>query len=168
MCKRMLLSAWWRHFWKYGGRWFPEPLSPPHPHPLSCLRRSDSSCVRCSFLLRYLSAHARHLAFMAWQYMWWPNVDHDIECTVKSSVRCQEEAKNPAKKTGTWTWSNGLWKRLHIDFVGPFMGKMFLVVVDTFLNFWMWCQWIMQRVQQLSKRCDTFLNFGAARTHHNG
>ena len=30
---------------------------------LSCLRRSDSSCVRCSFLLRSLSAHARHRSF---------------------------------------------------------------------------------------------------------
>ena len=30
---------------------------------VSCLHRSGSSCVRCSFLLRYLSAHARHLSF---------------------------------------------------------------------------------------------------------
>ena len=30
---------------------------------VSCLRRSDSSCVRCSFLLRSLSAHARHRSF---------------------------------------------------------------------------------------------------------
>ena len=30
---------------------------------LSCLHRSDSSCVRCSFMLRSLSAHARHRSF---------------------------------------------------------------------------------------------------------
>ena len=84
--------------------------------------------------------HAEHFGMtkmkqMARRYLWWPNVDHDIECTVKSCVRCQEQAKNPAKKTGTWTWSNGPWKRLHIDFAGPFMGKMFLVVVDAYSKY---------------------------------
>ena len=34
-----------------------------HTPGLSCLHRSDSSCVRCSFLLRSLSAHARHRSF---------------------------------------------------------------------------------------------------------
>ena len=24
MCRRVILSAWWRHFWKYGGIWFLE------------------------------------------------------------------------------------------------------------------------------------------------
>ena len=84
--------------------------------------------------------HAEHFGMtkmkqMARRYLWWPKIDHDIECTVKSCARCQEQAKNPAKKTGTWTWSNGPWKRLHIDFAGPFMGKMFLVVVDAYSKY---------------------------------
>ena len=94
-----------------------------------------------SFRLIFLNdLHAEHFGMtkmkqMARRYLWSPKVDHDIECTVKSCARCQEQAKNPAKKTGTWTWSNGPWKRLHIDFAGPFMGKMFLVVVDAYSKY---------------------------------
>ena len=30
-----------------------------------------------------------------------------------------------------WEWPSQPWSRLHIDFAGPFEGKMFLVVVDS-------------------------------------
>ena len=30
----------------------------------------------------------------------------------------------------TWEWPSQPWSILHIDFAGPFMGKMFLVIVD--------------------------------------
>ena len=29
-----------------------------------------------------------------------------------------------------WEWALGPWQRIHIDYAGPFRGKMFLVVVD--------------------------------------
>ena len=29
-----------------------------------------------------------------------------------------------------WKWPSRPWSRLHIDFVGPFRGQMFLVVID--------------------------------------
>ncbi len=29
-----------------------------------------------------------------------------------------------------WEWPNRPWSRLHLDFAGPFMGRMFLVMVD--------------------------------------
>ena len=29
-----------------------------------------------------------------------------------------------------WEWPEHLWDRIYIDFAGPFMGKMFLLVVD--------------------------------------
>ena len=117
--------------------------------------------------------HAEHFGMtkmkqMARRYLWWPKIDHDIECTVKSCARCQEQAKNPAKKTGTWTWSNGPWKQLHIDFAGPFMGKSFWWLLMPILNIWMRYQWIMQRVQQLSNRCDTFSQFSGCIVTDNG
>ena len=30
----------------------------------------------------------------------------------------------------SWEWPTPPWSRLHIDYAGPFQGKMFLVVVD--------------------------------------
>ena len=34
-----------------------------------------------------------------------------------------------------WKWPSSPWERLHIDFAGPFMDRMFLVVVDV-LSIW--------------------------------
>ena len=31
-----------------------------------------------------------------------------------------------------WERKNNPWVRLHIDYLGPFMGKMFLVIVDSY------------------------------------
>ena len=91
-----------------------------------------------SILLKDL--HGEHFGMvrmkqLARRYMWWPGIDGDIESTAKSCVRCQEHAHRPASKAGTWTWPVGPWKRLHIDFAGPFQGKMFLVVVDAYSKY---------------------------------
>ena len=88
--------------------------------------------------------HAEHFGIVkmkqvARRYLWWPSiivvVDQEIETTAKQCTQCQENAKQPTKKTGIWSWSNGPWKRLHVDFAGPTMGKMFLVVVDSYSKF---------------------------------
>ncbi|XP_065189626.1 uncharacterized protein K02A2.6-like [Sycon ciliatum] len=89
-------------------------------------------------LLRDL--HTEHFGMvktkqMARRYLWWPNVDQEIEMLIKACAQCQESAKCPPAKSGTWSWPNGPWKRVHIDFAGPFMGKMFLVVVDAYTKY---------------------------------
>nr|XP_043895059.1 uncharacterized protein K02A2.6-like [Solea senegalensis] len=64
-------------------------------------------------------------------YMWWPNMDIDIEKKVKTCHTCQEHRKAPAcAPLHPWEWPEKPWRRLHIDYAGPFMGKMFLVIVD--------------------------------------
>ena len=41
--------------------------------------------------------------------------------------------KNPARAPShPWEFPAGPWEGLHIDFAGPFMGKMFLIVVDAY------------------------------------
>ena len=30
-----------------------------------------------------------------------------------------------------WLWPTKLWQRLHLDFAGPFQGRMYLLVSDT-------------------------------------
>ena len=41
----------------------------------------------------------------------------------------------PAKEYGSWSWPTGPWQSIHIDFAGPFMSKMFLVIVDAYSRF---------------------------------
>ena len=85
--------------------------------------------------------HAEHQGMvkmkqLARRYMWWPNIDKDIEQIVRACEMCQENAKSPTSATtASWSWPMGPWKRLHVDFAGPFLGKMFLVTVDAFSKF---------------------------------
>ena len=72
---------------------------------------------------------------VARMYVWWPNIDVQIEETVRLCALCQESAKKPAETHGAWSWPAGPWKRLHIDFAGPFLGKMFFVLVDSYSKF---------------------------------
>lgn len=82
--------------------------------------------------------HASHLGIvkikaMARSYMWWPNIDSDIENVVKSCKICTEEQKAPPHAPLTpWPWPEKSWDRVHADFLGPFYGDMYLVVVDAY------------------------------------
>ncbi|XP_031572639.1 uncharacterized protein K02A2.6-like [Actinia tenebrosa] len=83
--------------------------------------------------------HAEHfevVKMLARRYMWWPRMDQEIEDIVKSCVACQETAKAPAaSQPAAWSWPVGPWKRLYLDFAGPFLNKMFLVIVDAFSKY---------------------------------
>lgn len=68
---------------------------------------------------------------LARSYMWWPHMDADIERKVMSCSTCQEQRNTPAcAPPRPWEWPSKPWRRLHIDYAGPFMGKMFLVIID--------------------------------------
>lgn len=68
---------------------------------------------------------------LARSYVWWPNIDSDIEVLVKSCTGCQKHHRNPSKAPlHPWEWPSTPWKRIHIDFAGPFMDHMFLIAVD--------------------------------------
>ena len=69
---------------------------------------------------------------LARKYTWWPSMDNDIEMVVKHCSPCQENAKGSKKEFGSWSWPLGSWHRIHLDFAGPYLGKMFLVMVDSF------------------------------------
>ncbi|CAM1301398.1 Uncharacterised protein g2956 [Pycnogonum litorale] len=73
---------------------------------------------------------------MARRYRWCPRIDNDIEETVRACYTCQEFAKIPPKATKLeWSWPTGPWKRLHLDFAGPFLNKSFLVLVDAYSKY---------------------------------
>ena len=64
--------------------------------------------------------------------VWWPGTDSDIERQVWTCVDCQENQKLQPAATflHPWEWPGHPWECLHIDYAGPFMGKIFLMVVD--------------------------------------
>ena len=65
--------------------------------------------------------------------MWWPNIDLDIENMIKTCKTCIIEQKAPPHAPLTpWPWPEKAWDRIHIDFLGPFHGDMYLVVVDAY------------------------------------
>eukprot|EP00731_Ephydatia_muelleri_P015649 Em0009g73a len=69
---------------------------------------------------------------LARRFVWWPGIDADLEGKVKGCQACQEHGKAPAvAPLHPWEWPARPWSRLHLDFAGPFLGKMFMVVVDT-------------------------------------
>ena len=68
---------------------------------------------------------------LARSYVWWPGMDEQLEAKVKNCRQCQETHKNPpAVPMQSWEWPVQPWSRLHVDYAGPYQGKMFLVVVD--------------------------------------
>lgn len=74
---------------------------------------------------------------VARSYMWWPNMDKDIESRIKCCEICQMTQNCPSNAPlHPWQWPERPWSRLHIDYAGPFMGKMFLIIVDAYSK-WM-------------------------------
>ena len=68
---------------------------------------------------------------LARNYIWWPKMDSAIEDTVKQCQACQESRPSPpAAPLHPWEWPSEPWSRIHLDFAGPYMGSMFLVLVN--------------------------------------
>ena len=60
-------------------------------------------------------------------------MNEEIENITRQCQNCHENTPLPAKvPTVTWSWPSSPWKRLHIDYSAPFMGHMFLVVIDSY------------------------------------
>ncbi|XP_038590458.1 LOW QUALITY PROTEIN: uncharacterized protein K02A2.6-like [Micropterus salmoides] len=64
-------------------------------------------------------------------YFWWPNMAKQIKDLAKNCSSCHKVRNNPPlAPLHAWEFSQEPWHREHIDFAGPFEGKMFLVAVD--------------------------------------
>ena len=74
---------------------------------------------------------------LARRYFWWPNLDSHLEELVKSCDTCQQSRHNPPKAPlHPWEWPEKPWTRIHIDYAGPYLGSMFLIITDAHLK-WM-------------------------------
>lgn len=82
--------------------------------------------------------HSTHMGMsktkaLARSIVWWPNMDKNIEQMVSACLECQAHANDPAKITDhSWKYPDGPWKRVHVDFAGPFRGKTYLILVDAY------------------------------------
>ena len=64
-------------------------------------------------------------------HLWWPGLDFDLEKLAKSCTACLSVKHAPAAAPlRSWVWPSKPWQRLHIDFAGPFMNRMFVLLVD--------------------------------------
>ena len=64
-------------------------------------------------------------------YVWWPGITKDIENTVRNCTACQlHQSTPPVAPLHPWSWPTRPWARLHLDYAGPFEGKMILILID--------------------------------------
>ena len=67
---------------------------------------------------------------LARSYLWWPNVDLEIEQTVRNCASCQQVRKPPAvAPLAPWMWPSNPWHRVHVDYAEDENGH-YLIVVD--------------------------------------
>lgn len=81
--------------------------------------------------------HSAHLGIVKTKslgrsYVWWPNIDRDIESLCKECETCAAEADAPPRAPiQPWPFHARPWTRVHIDFLGPYKNQTFLVLVDS-------------------------------------
>ena len=68
---------------------------------------------------------------IARNYIWWPNLDAEIELMVKNCAVCQAVRKAPpSAPLYPWRWPARVWQGVHIDFAEK-DGNYFLGLVDS-------------------------------------
>ena len=61
----------------------------------------------------------------------WPNIDSEMEEMVKGCNECQlTRAALPVASLNLLPWPFKPWSRIHMDYAGPFLNHMFLVIID--------------------------------------
>ncbi|XP_068235544.1 uncharacterized protein [Palaemon carinicauda] len=82
--------------------------------------------------------HGGHLGIvgmtgLARLHVSWPNIDQDIENTVQGCSAYEATQPMPTRAEGNpWKWPSGPWKRVHVDFAGPFLGQMYPLMIDSY------------------------------------
>ena len=65
-------------------------------------------------------------------YVWWPNIDRDVEQHVRGCDPCQQNCpREPETLLYSWNAPSVPWARIHVDYAGPFDGRYWLVVIDS-------------------------------------
>lgn len=93
------------------------------------------SALRKKFLGELHSTHSGivKMKAKARSHFWWPKLDEQIEKVAGSCHQCLQLRQNPPPtKPLPWPKPSAAFERVHIDFLGPMAGKMFLIVLDSY------------------------------------
>lgn len=80
--------------------------------------------------------HESHMGIVktkaiARSYVWWPGIDEAVEGLCRQCGVCAAEADAPPRHSPCpWPWPSKPWSRVHLDFLGPLYGKMYLIMID--------------------------------------
>ena len=70
---------------------------------------------------------------LARSYVYWPRLDTQIEDTARTCETCGKYGKNlPKLVDHPWARATAPFQRVHVDFAGPFLGSMWLLLVDAY------------------------------------
>lgn len=99
--------------------------------------------------------HSAHLGIVkmkgiARSFVYWPGIDKDVESVAKSCVDCAKFANDPPKfREHQWQYPKGPWERIHVDYAGPFLGSMLLIITDAY------SKWIDVKITSTSTSAAT-------------
>uniref|UniRef100_A0A914UZW7 RNA-directed DNA polymerase n=1 Tax=Plectus sambesii TaxID=2011161 RepID=A0A914UZW7_9BILA len=70
---------------------------------------------------------------LAHKHFWWPGLDKDVAQLVTACEACRSVLNDtPKVPLQPWPVAERPWKRIHIDFAGPFLDAMWFIVVDAY------------------------------------
>ncbi|GFY09551.1 retrovirus-related Pol polyprotein from transposon 412 [Trichonephila clavipes] len=91
-----------------------------------CIMYGQRVCISRKFRKNVLEElHAGHLGIVkmkaiARSFVYWKNIDNDIEEAAKNCVDCARYKADPPKsKVHYWEYPSMPWERIHVDFAGP-------------------------------------------------
>ncbi|CAI6352702.1 unnamed protein product [Macrosiphum euphorbiae] len=122
-----------------------------------------------NYILEYI--HIEHVGvirmiLLALSYcVYWPSIDEDIEHLARNCLQCIEIQLTPHKENVlNWEVPKKPWERIHIDYAGPFMDNLFLLVVDEYS---MWPEVFISKSSSASNTIEKlkllFSSFGQPR-----
>ena len=95
--------------------------------------------LRSSLFDELHSGHAglSRIKELARNYLWWHNLDRDLEELTRSCPECLTYRVAPPKAVlHPWEWPTRPWHRIHIDYAGPVHGRYFLLLWMHILSGW--------------------------------
>jgi hypothetical protein len=86
--------------------------------------------------------------------VWWPGIDKDHKSSAKKCEGCQQNHNMPPRAPLIpWDWPSQPRERIHVDFSGPFLGSIIIIVVDAMSK---WPQ-VIQMSKTTSRSCERTL-----------
>jgi hypothetical protein len=113
--------------------------------------------------------HQEHIGVVkmksiARSYVWWPGIDHEIEHLAKACTGCQQIQTSPGfAPLHHYEWPSAPSERIRIDFAGPFVGSMFMIVVEAYSK---WPEICMMNSTTSGHTIDNYVLYSHAQEYH--